>query len=227
MRLLSNLGVGSEKPCVSLPGSGTSAVNVSALLTGLNAKTFYHFRVVAINAGGTSNGSDQTFTTVIPLHTLIVNKVGSGSGSVTCNGGSCAASYDEGTKVTLVASAASGSTFVGWSGGCSGTGSCVVTVNSDMTVTATFDKKPSPPPPPLSVNCVVPKLAGKSLGQAKSALKSAHCTTGKVTKPKAKKGKKLGGLVVKSSSPTVGVVMPDGSKVNLKLGPKPKKKKKK
>ena len=41
--------------------------------------------------------------------------------------------------VTLTASAASGSTFTGWSGGgCSGTGTCVVTMDEDKTVTATF-----------------------------------------------------------------------------------------
>jgi beta-lactam-binding protein with PASTA domain len=74
--------------------------------------------------------------------------------------------------------------------------------------------------------CIVPKLKGKTPGQAKSAIKAAHCTLGKVTKPKAKKGKKLGPLVVKSSKPGAGTVLAEGSKVNLKLGPKPKKKKK-
>jgi hypothetical protein len=54
---------GSSAPCTPSPGSGTSAVAVSAAVTGLTSGTTYHFRVSATNAGGTSNGSDQTFTT--------------------------------------------------------------------------------------------------------------------------------------------------------------------
>jgi hypothetical protein len=47
-------------------GSGTSAVAVSAALTGLAPATTYHFRVQATNAAGTTFGGDQTFTT--PRH---------------------------------------------------------------------------------------------------------------------------------------------------------------
>jgi hypothetical protein len=56
-------GYGSQVNCASLPGGGSAAVNISAALTGLNAGTTYHFRVVATNVGGTGNGSDQTFKT--------------------------------------------------------------------------------------------------------------------------------------------------------------------
>jgi hypothetical protein len=44
-------------------GSGTVAVNESAPVSGLTASTLYHFRLNATNSGGTSNGSDLTFTT--------------------------------------------------------------------------------------------------------------------------------------------------------------------
>ena len=44
-------------------GSGTSNVSVTANLTGLSSGTTYHYRIVATNAGGTSNGSDISFTT--------------------------------------------------------------------------------------------------------------------------------------------------------------------
>jgi len=40
--------------------------------------------------------------------------------------------------VTVTATAATGYTFTGWSGACSGTGACVVTMNADKTITATF-----------------------------------------------------------------------------------------
>jgi subtilisin family serine protease len=82
-----------------------------------------------------------------------------------------------------------------------------------------------PPPPPPPPSCKVPKLVGKTLAQAKSALGPANCTLGKVTKPKAKKGKKLPALVVKSSTPAAGA-SPASGKVDLKLGKKPKPKKK-
>jgi hypothetical protein len=99
---------------------------------------------------GISADRTVTATFTIVTHTLTVNKSGSGGGSVSCNGGACASSYADGTTVTLSASADAGSTFPGWSGGgCSGTGNCVVTINSDTTVTATFDANPpeemSPP----------------------------------------------------------------------------------
>jgi hypothetical protein len=54
---------GASAPCSSLPGAGTSAVPVSASLTGLTANTTYHFKIVASNAGWTSEGKDEKFTT--------------------------------------------------------------------------------------------------------------------------------------------------------------------
>src|SRR5439155_1567413 len=57
---------------------------------------------------------------------------------ITC-GVTCSASFASGTAVTLTAAPAAGSTFSGWSGGgCTGTGSCVVTLSAAATVTATF-----------------------------------------------------------------------------------------
>ena len=44
-------------------GSGTTATAVSANLSGLTASTTYHFRLVASNSAGTTNGADATFTT--------------------------------------------------------------------------------------------------------------------------------------------------------------------
>jgi len=76
---------------------------------------------------------------------------------------------------------------------------------------------PPPPPPPA---CVVPKLAGKKLGRARAALREAHCSVGKVFKPKHKKGRRHGALVVKSSTPPEGTSLTAGSAVNLNLGHK-------
>lgn len=76
--------------------------------------------------------------------------------------------------------------------------------------------------PTSSSECVVPKLAGKTLARAKAALTAASCKLGTVRKPRARKGKRLPPLVVKSSSPGPGAVPPEG-KVSLTLGPKPSK----
>ncbi|MGC9394530.1 MAG: InlB B-repeat-containing protein, partial [Anaerolineae bacterium] len=76
--------------------------------------------------------------------TLVVYTDGEGSGTVTSEpagidcGTACAAGFSTGATVTLTAAADVGSTFVGWSGACSGTGDCVLMMNADTMVTATF-----------------------------------------------------------------------------------------
>jgi hypothetical protein len=79
-------------------------------------------------------------------YALSVTKSGSGSGTVTSSSGgincgsTCSATYASGTTVTLTATAASGSTFGGWSNGCTGTSStCTVSMTAARTVTATFN----------------------------------------------------------------------------------------
>jgi len=73
------------------------------------------------------------------------------------------------------------------------------------------------------VRCIVPKLAGKTLKAAKKGIRAANCTVGKVHKPKPRKGKRLGPLVVKSSKPAAGTTLAAGSSVDLRLGRKPQK----
>jgi uncharacterized repeat protein (TIGR02543 family) len=82
-------------------------------------------------------------------YTLSLVKAGGGTGTVTSSptGISCDAnctstsgSFATGTTVTLTPSPANGSTFAGWSGGgCSGTGTCVVTLTGATSVSATFE----------------------------------------------------------------------------------------
>src|SRR3984893_3865013 len=55
---------GSSAPCSPAPGSGTSAVSVSDTVSSLTDNTTYHFRILAISAGGPSTGADQTLKTV-------------------------------------------------------------------------------------------------------------------------------------------------------------------
>jgi len=82
-------------------------------------------------------------TTGLPLD---VTLAGTGAGRVTsspagisCTSGTCSSSYVSGTSVKLTAAATAGSTFLGWSGNCTGTSStCTVKVSVARTVTASF-----------------------------------------------------------------------------------------
>jgi hypothetical protein len=97
----------------------------------------------------------QTGGTPPPMADLTVTKAGAGSGTVaslpagiSC-GSDCSHSYNEGTDVTLTASPDAGSTFAGWSGACSGTSDCNLDMDSDKSVTATFDDGSPPSAPSL------------------------------------------------------------------------------
>ncbi|MBI5675004.1 MAG: carboxypeptidase regulatory-like domain-containing protein [Nitrospirae bacterium] len=100
----------------------------------------------ASTAGSTgimmAHGGDILTT---PVYTLTINKSGTGIGTVTANTGTISwagntgtASYGSGTSVTLTASATTGSIFTGWSGACTGTGPCTVTMSAAKSVTANF-----------------------------------------------------------------------------------------
>ncbi len=97
--------------------------------------------------------STATFTQVQTANeTLTLSEVGQGTvtsmdGSINCisGGGACSANYPSGTVVTLNATAATGWSFQGWSGACSGSGSgCQVTMNSNLSSTATFTQQTAP-----------------------------------------------------------------------------------
>lgn len=51
-------------------GSASTASAITANLTGLTASTTYYFQVMAQNAGGTTSGSIQSFTTSAPTFTI-------------------------------------------------------------------------------------------------------------------------------------------------------------
>ncbi len=90
-------------------------------------------------------------------YTLSVSKFGTGSGTVSSNptgiscGSTCAATYTHGTSVTLSAIAATGSTFTGWSGACSGTSTCTVSLTQAQNVSAGFSSTQPGSKLPISV----------------------------------------------------------------------------
>jgi hypothetical protein len=80
-----------------------------------------------------------------PQVALTVHQTGTGTGLVSsmpaglCDP-SCTHNFPVDTAVTLTAVPAASSTFVGWQGeGCTGTGTCTVTMNQEKAVTAVFD----------------------------------------------------------------------------------------
>ena len=85
-----------------------------------------------------------TATFTLQTFALTVTKAGNGAGNVTSNpagiacGVDCTQSYNYNTMVTLTAAPSTGSTFTGWSGSCTGTAACTVTMSAARNVTATF-----------------------------------------------------------------------------------------
>jgi hypothetical protein len=114
-------------------GPGDVRVRVSCSNTGSDLFSLSGdlLKLVVTGAGG-------------PTHTLSITTAGTGTGAVTSSpagincGSDCSEAYAEGTVVTLTGTPGPSSTFAGWSGGCSGTGTCQVTMNFPVSVTATF-----------------------------------------------------------------------------------------
>jgi hypothetical protein len=70
---------------------------------------------------------------------------------------------------------------------------------------------------PVIAHCVVPKLKGRTLGQARKLLARAHCALGKIAKPRVSHSHKLGRLVIGSQRPAAGRELAVGAKVALGL----------
>ncbi len=79
-----------------------------------------------------------------PMFSLDVTRSGTRGGfvssvpsGISC-GGDCSHDFTDATSVTLTATPAPGSVFAGWSGDCSGTDVCVVSMTADRSVDANF-----------------------------------------------------------------------------------------
>jgi beta-lactam-binding protein with PASTA domain len=117
------------------------------------------------------------------------------------------ATFGDGTSVRLTATAAGRSRFAGWTGDCSGTAACVLSMTANHSVTAKFVRPLSP--------CVVPTVRGLTLRKAATKLRRAHCSLGKVTRkaaPARKRGKVL------AQKPKPGAKLRHGAKVNVTVG---------
>jgi len=118
-------------------GRGSAFTGWSGACTGSGTCTVTMDAAKTVTATFGSGGGD-TFL-------LTVNKAGTGRGVVSSNpsgikcGADCSESYTAGTVVVLTATPRAGSTFAGWSGACTGSGTCTVTMTAVKNVTARFN----------------------------------------------------------------------------------------
>src|SRR4051794_20068534 len=110
--------------------------------------------------------------------TLTIAIAGTGAGTVKSKAmgiecsASCSPSIAAGTKITLTAVPATGSTFSGFSGACSGNGPCKVQMSEAQGVTATFAKIPTP-----TKSTGVAVVAGKAKVKGGKAFVKVSCNS--------------------------------------------------
>lgn len=121
------------------PATGATFTGWSGDCTGTGARIMSMTQVRNVTA---------TFT--VQTFALTVTKGGAGTGTVTSSpagidcGGICNSSFNYNTSVTLTATPAASWTFTGWSGACTGSGACIVSMTQARTVTATFQDATPP-----------------------------------------------------------------------------------
>ncbi|HSV82249.1 MAG TPA: galactose oxidase-like domain-containing protein [Ramlibacter sp.] len=127
-----------------------SATQLSAQIPATDVATAGTANVTVVNPNAAvSNALPFTITAAVPRYRLTVTKSGAeaGKGTVTSSpagiscGSTCTALFNSGTNVTLSVKAVGKVRFAGWSGACTGTGACVVPMNVDKAVTATFERR--------------------------------------------------------------------------------------
>ena len=116
------------------------------------------------NGGSGGGGSTQVGLKINTTGNGLVRGVGAD-----CRG-SCTTQLPVGTQVHLVAVPDSGASFVAWSGACSGTGGCDLTLDADREVSATFASAPLPPPDQRRLTVTV-----TGSGQVKSSPPGLSC----------------------------------------------------
>jgi RHS repeat-associated protein len=116
----------------------------------------YLLNVNVYYLSGTVQTQTRTIYVDTPTVPVTIDRQGMGTGSVsasglTCPGGAgtqglpCGAAYPFNTAVTLTAVPDTGSAFGGWSGACSGSGACQVTLDQARFVAALFTKTADTP----------------------------------------------------------------------------------
>ncbi len=194
-------------------GSWTEAVEISE-----GEEAAYEVPSVALNPTGSlaiawaseiSSGYLVKAIGIDNTATLSVTKDGTGSGTVTGDKGGidcgplCSAQITAGNEVTLTATPAAGSAFAGWSGDCSGTGSCTVdmgaarSVGADFTAVTPPPVTPLPTPPPTTSKPVTPPPVTPPPTTSKTVMPGLHLV-------QVKRNKTHGTAVVRFRVPASG-----------------------
>jgi hypothetical protein len=139
--------------------------------------------VVNLWNGSIGNQSKTAYSYAWPVRlsgpVLTVLKTGEGSGTVTSTppgidcGCDCSEVFLVGTEVTLTAVAEDGSIFDGWSGACTGTGTCTITLNVDTEVTASFSRPYSGCTYSITPKTKTFNISGLTIPEARPTLKIA------------------------------------------------------
>ena len=110
-------------------GSGACEVTMSEAKS-VNAKfdLVPKFKLTVTKTGGTGTGKVESTSPASP--------------KIVC-GSECEKEFEEGVKVTLSPAADPGSKFVEWTGACSGSGACEVTMSEAKSVNAKFNLVPA------------------------------------------------------------------------------------
>jgi len=94
---------GSTITATQSPVTGSTVTPVSGPVSGLFSNTLYHFRVVGVNANGTSYGNDMTFTTLAAPPTVVTTAASAITttgatlnGTVNANGSSTTVTFEYG-----------------------------------------------------------------------------------------------------------------------------------
>lgn len=118
---------------VAVPGSGWEFVGWSGDCSGTGPCT------VTLDQSRSVVANFAALPVVLNVTVNGLGTVDSTPTGIACGANAtCGAAFPVGTLVTLTATPQSGSVFVGWSGDCSGTGPCSVTLNQARSVSAQF-----------------------------------------------------------------------------------------
>ena len=159
-----NYTSGTSVTLSAAPAGGATFTGWSGACTGIGACTVSMTQARNVTA---------TFQSEVNGFVLTVMRAGAGTGVVTSSpagincGTTCSATFGTGTSVTLTAQLASNSTFAGWSGACSGTGTCTVSMTQARSVTATFNAQQT-----FALNVT---LAGTGTGVVTSSPAAINC----------------------------------------------------
>ncbi len=145
---------------VAVPLTAPSGVKIikEGTTVSITPNAHYHISNVMVNVISQGAVSSYTFNNVIaaptieaqftidiyPLNVSLNNgtwgTITSSIAGINC-GTDCTETYTYGTSVTLTATPNTAYNFTGWSGACTGTGACAITMDASKNVTANFSLK--------------------------------------------------------------------------------------